>query len=64
MIHEFDPYFNFRSTQVLVNDGFYAFHNWFDSLVLDPPTYPPKIKKEINKKNAFPQLFIQLVSFP
>jgi dolichyl-diphosphooligosaccharide--protein glycosyltransferase len=36
MIHEFDPYFNFRTTQVLVTDGFYAFHNWFDNLVWYP----------------------------
>ena len=31
VIHEFDPYFNFRSTKYLVNDGLYAFQNWFDS---------------------------------
>jgi len=30
VIHEFDPYFNFRSTQYLVNEGFYNFLNWFD----------------------------------
>lgn len=30
VIHEFDPYFNFRSTKYLVNEGFYNFHNWFD----------------------------------
>lgn len=30
VIHEFDPYFNFRSTKYLVQEGFYAFHNWFD----------------------------------
>jgi len=31
VIHEFDPYFNFRSTKYLVNEGFYNFLNWFDS---------------------------------
>merc|ERR1712137_913670 len=31
VIHEFDPYFNYRSTQYLVNEGFYNFINWFDS---------------------------------
>lgn len=30
VIHEFDPYFNYRSTQYLVNEGAYDFHNWFD----------------------------------
>ena len=30
VIHEFDPYFNFRSTKVLVDEGFYEFNNWFD----------------------------------
>ncbi|EPS67017.1 hypothetical protein M569_07758, partial [Genlisea aurea] len=31
MIHEFDPYFNYRVTQFLINNGFYEFWNWFDS---------------------------------
>eukprot|EP00033_Pygsuia_biforma_P001994 GCRY01002219.1.p1 GENE.GCRY01002219.1~~GCRY01002219.1.p1 ORF type:complete len:714 (-),score=142.20 GCRY01002219.1:267-2408(-) len=30
VIHEFDPYFNFRSTVQLVENGIYNFHNWFD----------------------------------
>eukprot|EP00053_Salpingoeca_punica_P010927 m.97578 g.97578 ORF g.97578 m.97578 type:complete len:756 (-) comp15536_c0_seq1:213-2480(-) len=30
VIHEFDPYFNYRTTQHLVEKGFYDFHNWFD----------------------------------
>lgn len=30
MIHEFDPYFNYRTTQMLVREGFYNFINWFD----------------------------------
>lgn len=30
VIHEFDPYFNFRTTKFLTNEGFYNFHNWFD----------------------------------
>jgi len=36
VIHEFDPYFNFRSTKYLVNEGFYNFLNWFD----DKSWYP------------------------
>eukprot|EP00188_Purpureofilum_apyrenoidigerum_P003114 Plantae.Rhodophyta-Purpureofilum_apyrenoidigerum.ctg3169.p1 GENE.Plantae.Rhodophyta-Purpureofilum_apyrenoidigerum.ctg3169~~Plantae.Rhodophyta-Purpureofilum_apyrenoidigerum.ctg3169.p1 ORF type:complete len:732 (-),score=118.55 Plantae.Rhodophyta-Purpureofilum_apyrenoidigerum.ctg3169:1090-3285(-) len=30
IIHEFDPWFNFRSTKKLVEEGSYAFWNWFD----------------------------------
>ncbi|CAH1773412.1 unnamed protein product [Owenia fusiformis] len=30
VIHEFDPYFNYRTTQFLTSKGFYSFHNWFD----------------------------------
>ncbi|BEI92321.1 uncharacterized protein CcaverHIS019_0411410 [Cutaneotrichosporon cavernicola] len=30
VIHEFDPWFNYRATKVLVNEGFYEFWNWFD----------------------------------
>jgi len=30
VIHEFDPYFNYRTTQYLADEGFYKFHNWFD----------------------------------
>lgn len=30
VIHEFDPYFNYRSTLYLAEEGFYNFHNWFD----------------------------------
>ena len=30
MIHEFDPYFNYRTTKYLADYGFYDFHNWFD----------------------------------
>lgn len=30
VIHEFDPYFNFRTTKFLAQEGFYNFHNWFD----------------------------------
>jgi len=31
MIHEFDPYFNYRTTLYLTRNGFYDFWNWFDS---------------------------------
>jgi dolichyl-diphosphooligosaccharide--protein glycosyltransferase len=31
VIHEFDPWFNFRSTRFMWENGIYGFHNWFDS---------------------------------
>ncbi len=31
IIHEFDPWFNYRTTQFLAREGFYRFFNWFDS---------------------------------
>ena len=30
VIHEFDPWFNYRTTRELVNRGVYDFLNWFD----------------------------------
>ena len=30
VIHEFDPYFNYRTSQFLTQEGFYEFWNWFD----------------------------------
>ncbi|KDE07519.1 dolichyl-diphosphooligosaccharide-protein glycosyltransferase subunit stt3 [Microbotryum lychnidis-dioicae p1A1 Lamole] len=30
IIHEFDPWFNYRATMTLTKDGFYEFWNWFD----------------------------------
>lgn len=31
IIHEFDPWFNYRATRHLVDHGWYAFLNWFDN---------------------------------
>ena len=31
IIHEFDPWFNFRTTKMLTREGLYNFFNWFDS---------------------------------
>lgn len=36
VIHEFDPYFNYRTTKFLAEEGFYQFHNWFDDRVWYP----------------------------
>merc|ERR1711939_467092 len=36
IIHEFDPWFNFRATKYLVNHGFYAFWDWFDDRTWHP----------------------------
>ena len=30
VIHEFDPYFNFRTTKYLAHEGFLEFLDWFD----------------------------------
>lgn len=30
IIHEFDPWFNYRATAYMVQNGFYNFLNWFD----------------------------------
>ncbi|XP_046991933.1 dolichyl-diphosphooligosaccharide--protein glycosyltransferase subunit STT3B [Schistocerca americana] len=30
IIHEFDPWFNYRATAYMVKNGFYQFLNWFD----------------------------------
>ena len=30
VIHEFDPYFNFRATEYLVDNGWKKFINWYD----------------------------------
>ncbi|XP_030856257.1 dolichyl-diphosphooligosaccharide--protein glycosyltransferase subunit STT3B [Strongylocentrotus purpuratus] len=36
IIHEFDPWFNYRSTHYLVTHGFYNFLNWFDERAWSP----------------------------
>lgn len=36
VIHEFDPYFNYRTTKYIAENGFYSFHNWFDDRVWYP----------------------------
>lgn len=36
VIHEFDPYFNFRAAQYLYDNGWKAFVNWFDYKVWYP----------------------------
>uniref|UniRef100_A0A0K0DWV3 dolichyl-diphosphooligosaccharide--protein glycotransferase n=1 Tax=Strongyloides stercoralis TaxID=6248 RepID=A0A0K0DWV3_STRER len=36
IIHEFDPWFNYRSTKYMVENGFYNFYNWFDKTAWYP----------------------------
>ncbi|MBW0480956.1 hypothetical protein O181_020671 [Austropuccinia psidii MF-1] len=36
IIHEFDPWFNFRASKILTEQGFYAFWNWFDETAWYP----------------------------
>lgn len=47
VIHEFDPWFNYRVTQYIANEGVYSFWNWFDpeswyplGRVIGGTTYP------------------------
>eukprot|EP00984_Skeletonema_dohrnii_P028605 scaffold18659_cov96-Skeletonema_dohrnii-CCMP3373.AAC.1 len=36
VIHEFDPYFNWRATQYLYENGYKKFFTWFDHKVWYP----------------------------
>jgi len=36
VIHEFDPYFNYRATEYLWAHGWHAFSHWFDDMVWYP----------------------------
>ncbi len=36
IIHEFDPWFNYRSTVYMTDNGFYNFLNWFDDFAWYP----------------------------
>ena len=36
VIHEFDPWFNYRTSQHLVKHGYYEFLNWFDDMTWYP----------------------------
>ncbi|KAL2756894.1 glycosyltransferase family 66 protein [Sodiomyces alcalophilus JCM 7366] len=36
IIHEFDPWFNYRATKYLVANGFYKFWDWFDDRTWHP----------------------------
>mmetsp|Transcript_41640 Transcript_41640/g.50670 ORF Transcript_41640/g.50670 Transcript_41640/m.50670 type:complete len:1014 (-) Transcript_41640:84-3125(-) len=36
IIHEFDPYFNYRATEYLYENGWHSFRHWFDTKVWYP----------------------------
>ena len=36
VIHEFDPWFNYRATKQMVESSFKSFYNWFDSTAWYP----------------------------
>ncbi|KAJ5870017.1 hypothetical protein N7455_004958 [Penicillium solitum] len=36
IIHEFDPWFNFRATKYLIENGFHSFWDWFDDRTWHP----------------------------
>jgi hypothetical protein len=55
IIHEFDPWFNYRSTVYMTDNGFYNFLNWFDELAWYPlgrivggTVYPGKKTKNLS----------------
>lgn len=57
VIHEFDPYFNYRTTRFLAEEGFYNFHNWFDDRAWYPlgriiggTIYPGKCNLKLGHK--------------
>lgn len=54
VIHEFDPYFNYRTTKYLAEQGFYSFHNWFD----DRAWYP--LGRIIGGKEMYILYFIKI----
>jgi dolichyl-diphosphooligosaccharide---protein glycosyltransferase len=67
VIHEFDPWFNFRATEYLVNNGWKAFLNWKDEKVWHPigrlvgkTVYPGMI---VVSALAY-QLFNKVLAFP
>ena len=37
-----DPWFNFRATKYLVQNGFYSFWDWFDDRKMPFPCYSPR----------------------
>jgi dolichyl-diphosphooligosaccharide--protein glycosyltransferase len=56
IIHEFDPWFNYRSTAYMTENGFYNFLNWFDELAWYPlgrivggTVYPGKKIRSLTK---------------
>ena len=51
IIHEFDPWFNFRATKYLVSHSFYEFLNWFD----DRTWYP---LGRVTGGNLYPGLMV------
>ena len=66
VIHEFDPWFNFRSTRFMDENGVYGFHNWFDSeswhplgRVVGGTVYPG-----LMFTSCFIKWFIDWLSFP
>ena len=66
VIHEFDPWFNFRSTRFMDQNGVYGFHNWFDSeswhplgRVVGGTVYPG-----LMFTSCFIKWFIHWLSFP
>ena len=66
VIHEFDPYFNYRTTRFLAEEGFYKFHNWFDDRAWYPlgriigGTIYPGMKHLIGLVKGWSQLYMYI----
>ena len=48
VIHEFDPYFNYRTTHYLVREGLYEFWNWY----IDTHCQVILLIQHLNEKNT------------
>lgn len=58
VIHEFDPYFNYRVTQYLTKNGFYDMWNWFDDRTWYPlgrvvggTVYPVGFRRSVSTRD-------------
>ncbi|KAJ8974854.1 hypothetical protein NQ317_001952 [Molorchus minor] len=61
VIHEFDPYFNYRTTKYLAEHGFYSFHNWFDERAWYPLGRIIGVSRISNDNNKEDELLLKLL---
>ncbi|KAK8114666.1 uncharacterized protein PG998_000840 [Apiospora kogelbergensis] len=70
IIHEFDPWFNFRATKYLIANGFYDFWDWFDDRTWHPlgrvtggTLYPGLMVTSETFASCWPPAFSGLTAF-